>query len=100
MTREEFKAHVNTISGLVIDIAELNILDDDHPTVSLTVSGINGTASVCIIYNSPKRMVKHYSIVPDGYFNNAEPEDVIQELEEIKRGLEDERAETGGRKPG
>lgn len=101
MTREEFKAHVNTISGLVIDIAELNMLDDDHPAVSLTVSGINGATSVCVIYNKPKRTVKHYTINPDGsYFDNAEPEDVIRELEEIKAFLEKEKDPVSGNSDG
>lgn len=97
MTKEEFKQQVHIISDLLIDIAELNTPDDNHPILSLDVSGLSDASSVCIIY--PGKAAKHYHIRPGRWSDATDPQELIRELEEIKRRLEDERAETGRSRP-
>lgn len=99
MTREEFKTAIHSISDLIIDIADLNTPDDSHPLTSilLSVSGFSDVASVCINY--PEKEIKSYPISPCGWTDCADPQEVIRELEEIKRRLEDERAEISGSRP-
>lgn len=92
MTREEFKTTISTISGLIIDIAELNTPDDNHPSVSISVGGFSGSASVFIWYSKGEK--KHYTIAASDLFDADDPQEAIRELEEIKRSLEKERAET------
>lgn len=91
MTKEEFKIQVHTITDLLIDIAELNTPDDDHPLLSITVSGLSDVSSVYLKY--PEKEAKHYHLSPSRWFGfGTDPQKVIRELEEIKRRLEDERA--------
>lgn len=91
MKREEYKKQVHIILDLVIDIAELNTPDDNHPALSLNISANTDLASVCIIYYKPKKSVKHYIISPREEYNDSDPREVIRELEKIKARLEKEK---------